>query len=149
MSDGGFGEKDEKEMQKREEKSAEEKWRRDPISALVWAGILIWAGLVLLADNLGLLDSVYGVFAQEPSDFPFAIGAWPLIFLGAGVILLGEVVIRLIIPEYRAPVTGTLILAFVFIGIGVGNWIGWGFIFPLIIIGAGLSILIRALSGPR
>jgi len=149
MSNGNFGEKEEKEMQKREEKTAEEKWRRDPISALVWAGILIWAGFVFLADNIGMLDNVYGIFAQEPNDFPFAIGAWPLIFLGAGVILLGEVVIRLLIPEYRAPVTGTLILAFVFIGIGAGNWIGWGLIFPLIIIGTGISILIRVLSGDR
>ena len=47
-------EKDEKHGEK-EEKNWEEKWRRDPLGGIVWAGILIWAGLVLLADNLQFL----------------------------------------------------------------------------------------------
>ena len=41
-------EKDEKEGARRQEKTVEEKWTRDPLVALVWASILIWAGVVLL-----------------------------------------------------------------------------------------------------
>ena len=41
---------DEKEREKQEEKTAEksfdEKYRRDPLSAIIWAAILIWAGVL-------------------------------------------------------------------------------------------------------
>ena len=149
MNDRQYSEKDEKEMRKHEEKSAEEKWRRDPISALVWACILIWAGLVLLADNLGLFESLFAGLFPEPADLPIDIGAWPLIFVGAGVILLGEVAVRLLIPEYRAPVTGTIFFAIILIGIGLGNVISWSLIWPLALIAAGIAALIRVLFGDR
>ena len=45
-------EKDEKDLNKHEEKSVEEKWQRDRLGAVVWALILIWAGFVLLASNV-------------------------------------------------------------------------------------------------
>jgi hypothetical protein len=69
------GEKEEKEEEKHE-KSWDEKWRRDPLSAAVWAVIIIWAGLVLLASNIGIFDWI-----------PF-VDAWPIFFLGAGGILV-------------------------------------------------------------
>ena len=136
-------EKDEKSNEKEREKS-EEKWRRDPLSAVVWAAILIWAGLVFLASNLGFLD------ARVPSDaepFWFLGGAnvWSLVFLGAGVIVLGEVVLRLIVPAYRQPVTGSLIFAVILIGLGLGNLTNWNLVWPLILIIIGLSIVLRAL----
>jgi hypothetical protein len=88
----------EKEMQKHEEKSAEEKsyeekYRRDPLGTLIWAVILIWAGVVMLANNFGMLDRIRFRFADLPFDIPFIADAWPFIFLGAGVILLIEVLI--------------------------------------------------------
>ena len=51
------GEKEEKveKQDEKQEKRWEEKWRRDPLSAVVWAGILIWAGLAFLAQNMGFL----------------------------------------------------------------------------------------------
>ena len=137
---------DEKEMQKHEEKSAdeksyEEKYRRDPLGTMIWAAILIWAGVVLLASNLGFLDRLNIRFSRLdiPFEFPFA-DAWGLIFLGAGLILLIEVTIRLVIPTYRRPVMGTVILAIVFFGIGLGNW---DLIWPFIIIAIGLSLILR------
>lgn len=149
MSQGNFDNRDEKELRKREEKSAEEKqwdekWRRDPVSAIVWAGILIWAGLVFLADNLGLLDRVVAALPGEPGDFA-GLGAWSFVFMGAGVILIGEVLVRSLIPEYRAPVTGTLIFAVILIGIGLGDLMSWGLIFALVLIVAGVSLLLRGL----
>ena len=139
---------EEKDREKREEKSAEEKYRRDPLSAIIWAFILIWAGVVLLADNLGYLDQIRSALAVESPAWleQIGAGAWQLIFLGAGVILLFEVLLRLIVPSYRRSVTGTLILAFVFIGIGLGNLISWYIIWPLILIATGLSIIFRAFT---
>ena len=87
MSDHQYHEKHEKEEKEEEkaEKSWDEKWRRDPLSALVWATILIWAGLVFLANNLGLLAR------YERVD------AWGFVFIGAGVIILLEVMLRLLV----------------------------------------------------
>jgi vacuolar-type H+-ATPase subunit I/STV1 len=147
MADEKF---DEKEMEKKEEKGAEEKWRRDPLGSIIWALILIWAGVVFLLDNLGYLDSIKETLSLEGIVFwPFGAGVWGLILLGAGVILLGEVFIRLVIPAYRRPVTGTIILAFIFIGLGLSNMISWTLIWALVLIAIGLSIIVRGLTSRR
>jgi hypothetical protein len=140
MADEKF---DEKEREKRDEKTAEEKWRRDPLGAIVWAAILIWAGLVFLADNLGYLEALRDLPAQGPVWFIGGAGAWSLVLLGAGVIILGEVVVRLLVPAYRRAVTGSIIFAVVLIGLGLGNLTNWNLIWPLILIGLGLSFLLR------
>lgn len=140
---------DEKELEKQEEKSAdeksyEEKYRRDPLGAIVWALILIWAGLVLLAQNMGYLDKL-GIrlqFADLPFEVPFVGDSWSLIFLGIAVILLIEIVIRLLIPDYRRPLMGTVIFLIVCIGLAFGSW---NLIWPLILIAIGASILLRGL----
>jgi hypothetical protein len=82
---------DEKSMEKEEEKSTDEKgwdekWRRDPLSAIIWAAIFIYAGLVLLASNLGLLDNflIERVEIKGVEFLSDAINAWPLVFIGAG-----------------------------------------------------------------
>ncbi len=143
---------EEKEMQKREEKSVEEKsaeeksyeekYRRDPLGTLIWAFILIWAGVVWLASNFGFLARFRNSFSGLPFHFPFAREVWPLFFLGAGVILLIEVIIRLTVPNYRRPVLGTFILAVVFFGIGLGNW---ALIWPIVLIIIGATILLRGM----
>jgi hypothetical protein len=154
MSKQGRNEKDEekheKELSKEEEKSLEEKWRRDSLGSIVWALILIWAGVVFLASNMGMLDAFNAFFERiglRTADLPFTmpfmrLEAWSLIFVGAGVLLLAEVVIRLLIPEYRRPVLGTAILAVIALGIGLGTW---GLIWPLVLIIAGLAILLGGL----
>ena len=129
-------EKDEKHEEK-EEKNWEEKWRRDPLSGIVWASILIWAGLVLLVDNLGFLARL------ERLD------AWAVIFIGAGLIVLLGVAVRLLVPAYRRAVTGTLILGLILIGIGLGNLLSWNVIWPLILIALGVFVLVRGLIWRR
>lgn len=142
---------DEKEMEKHDEKSADEKsfdekYRRDPLGAIIWALILIWGGVVLLLNNLEMLDTLNLDFFNLPFDFPFPEQAWSLFFLGAGVIILIELLIRLLVPSYRQPLLGTFILAMVFIGIAFGNWdLVWAF--ALIIIGG--SLIIRAMRRGR
>ena len=140
-------EKDEKERSKHEEKSMEEKGRQDPLGSLIWALVLIWAGVVFLADNLGLLDAfgdtLRSLFGREPSEVPFDIPflpleAWGLFFFGLAVLLVVEVLIRLLVPAYRRPVIGTIILAAVFLGLSIGNW---SVIWPLALIAAGVALL--------
>ncbi|MBI5031116.1 MAG: hypothetical protein HZB51_11355 [Chloroflexi bacterium] len=133
-------EKDEKQHEK------EEKGRSDPLSTIVWGAIFIWAGLVLLADNLGYLSG-FGLRGDTvPGAFPFRISTWGLVFAGAGVIILLEVVVRLVMPEYRRHVVGSIITGFVFIGIGLGNLISWNVIGALVLIAIGIVILLRALG---
>lgn len=138
---------DEKELQKQEEKSYEEKsyeekYRRDPLGTIIWALILIWAGVVFLLQNLGMLDNLQIRLTDIPEDLPFAFPteAIGLFFIGAALILMVEVFIRLSVPTYRQPVMGTVILVIVFLGIGIGNW---DLIWPFILIGIGISILVR------
>ncbi len=134
-----YSEKPEKQNEKQEkedekhEKNWDEKWRRDPLNAAGWALILIWAGVVLLVSNVG----IFRLFALETG--------WPLFFAGAGGILLLEVVVRLVVPAYRGPVIGTLILALVFLGIGLGGLINWNLVWAFVLIGLGLAILLRGL----
>jgi len=138
-------EKEEKDQEKRtekEEKSREEKWRRDPLGAIIWACILIWAGAVFLIDNFGLLRA----FQDQPGIFGRLLGgleAWSLILFGAGVILLVEAFVRTTVPEYRRPVTGTIILAVILIGVGLGDTVGWSLIWPFALILIGVLILLQ------
>jgi hypothetical protein len=130
------GEKQEKHDEK-EEKSWEEKWQRDPLTAAAWALILIWAGVVLLANNLNVFEWL-----------PF-LEFWSLFFLGAGAILLLEAGFRLIMPAYRQPVTGNLILAVIFLVIGLGGIIRWQCILPGVVIAAGLYLLVTGFLRQR
>jgi uncharacterized membrane protein len=144
-------EKDEKELDKHQEKSAEEKWNRDPLAAIVWASILIWAGIVLLAANLGAFDLISDFFERLPFELgqlPFEVSiipveGWAVFWVGAAVILILEVAVRLIVPEYRRPVLGTMVLSIIFLALGLGTWVC---VLPLILIGAGVSILFRNLG---
>jgi hypothetical protein len=147
MSEYKYDEKDEKDLQKHEEKSYEEKsyeekYRRDPLGTIIWALILIWAGLVFLLQNLGMLDRLQIRLTDVPADLPVELPteAFGLFFIGAAALLAIEVIIRLITPVYRRPVMGTVILAVVFLAIGVGNW---NLIWPFILIGIGLTVLLR------
>lgn len=132
---------DEKDKEKREEKSPQEKnwdekWRRDPLNAIVWALIFIWAGFVLLVFNLGLV--IIG-----------GLDAWSVILVGAGIIVLIEVAFRLAIPAYRRPITGSLIFAIILLGIGLGSIISWNVIWPLVLVALGVAIILRGLFRQR
>jgi hypothetical protein len=130
-------EKQQDEKQEKDEKGWDEKWRQDPLSAAAWALILIWAGLVLLASNFGLIDWL-----------PFLDG-WSIFFIGAGAILLLEVGFRLLMPAYRKPVVGTLILGGVFLIIGLGGIFDWACILALVLVGLGVYLLLSGLLRRR
>jgi hypothetical protein len=119
----------------KEDMTWDEKWRRDPVSAAIWAVILIWAGIVLLADNLDLFATL------EWFD------AWGMILTGAGLIVLLGAVFRLLVPAYRRPVGGSLIWGAILLGLGLGDLVGSGIAWPLVLIAIGLGLLIRGLLG--
>lgn len=131
MSERPRDEKEEKD--EKNQGGWDEKWRRDPVDAAMWALLLVWAGFVLLADNLGVFDSIE------------QIEVWSLGFLGAGLIVLATVLFRLLVPAYRRPLGGSLILAAVLFGIGLGDIIGWVVVGPLVLIAIGVGILLTGL----
>ena len=133
MSEQPFNDRDEKDEKNRGD-SWDEKWRRDPVDAAGWALILIWAGLALIAANMGYLDR-----------FDERLSTWGLIFAGAGVIVLLQVLIRLVVPAYRRPIVGSVIFAVILLGIGLGDLVGWGMIWAVGLIFIGATYLLRGL----
>lgn len=141
---------DEKDREKREEKTPQEKWQNDPVGAVVGAAILIWAGLVLLAGNLGILDNLSSTVSDIPALGAFGnVGTWGLILIGAGAIVLLGVLVRMAIPTYRRPVGGSIIFGLILIGLGLGNLVSWNLLWPLILIGIGLAVLLGGLLRKR
>ena len=112
--------------EKGRDESWDEKWRRDPVEAAVWAFVLIWIGVVWLLSSTGVLGD--------------GMEWWALGFLGAGLIVLIGVGARLLVPAWRRPITGSLILGLVFVGIGLGQVTGgWVVVGPLVLIGIGIA----------
>jgi hypothetical protein len=120
------------ELEKYEEKPQRERWSDDPVSNVAWAAILIWAGIVFLARNMGWLVAL-------PGD----MGIWSIILIGAGLIILLEVMIGVFIFKHRRQLRSSLFLAVVLTGIGFGSIFGWSIVWPFILIAVGLSILFK------
>jgi hypothetical protein len=148
-------EKQEEKVQEKEEEKLEEKGRQDALSGAVFALILIWAGVVLLAHNFGFLGIFEGLVERLPLpavDLPweaisfFGVTAWRLFFLGAGAIVLLEVLVRLLVPGYRRRVFGTVIGAVVLFAVGLGSW---NLILPLVLIAVGGALLLGGVFGKR
>jgi hypothetical protein len=128
MEERRRNEKDEKE--EKDQGGWDEKWRRDPVEAAMWALLLIWAGIVLLAANVG-------IFGDVGNDWWVAIG-----FMGAGLIVLLVALFRVVVPAYRRPLGGNLVFAAILFGIGLGNIVGWIIVGPLVLIAIGAGLLL-------
>ncbi len=117
----------------------------DQVQTLAWALVLIWAGCVFIAKNIGLLASV-----TLPGRGVTHLGAWTLIFLGAGLIMLFAAGLRLLWPAARSEsATGSLIFAAVLIGIGLNNLYDAAVIWPLILIAIGVSVFLGGIFQRR
>lgn len=121
-------EKDEKEHEKQEKAPA------DRLSGVAWAFVLIFAGVVFLLQSAAPIS-----WLEEGS-------AWSIVLIGAGVIFGLEAVVRLLVPEYRRPIQGLLIISAVLVVVGASNLFGWDNAWPLLIIAAGVAILIGAFT---
>jgi len=143
VSEGQYRRRNEKE-EKEEKDTGQREWDKgeqwsggDALGPLVWGLIIILAGLAFAAVNLGL----YPWLSWE--------NVWSFIFIGAGVLFLLEVILRILMPAYRRPVRGRIILAFVALAIGLGGLIGWEITWPLVLIAVGLAIIIGVFVRPR
>jgi hypothetical protein len=133
--------RNEKEEEKRGEKDEEkgrgqgwdEKWERDRLRMISIAAIFIWGGLVAFAGTLNLFN------------YNWEGHGWAVFLLGTGVILIGKVIIRVLIPEYRRAIGGSLIIGFILLAVGISDLTGWSwdYIWPIILVAIGLSILLR------
>jgi len=134
----------EKEQEKTEEKESEKSWqektRRDPLAGIIWPLILIWLGVAMFIDRFGLLASV---------PLLQGLSFWPFFAFGAGVILCGEVVVRLLVPEYRQPIGGTLFFAVLLMASGISQTFGWEIVAPVALIGLGVILLATSLMRSR
>lgn len=74
---------------------------------------------------------------------------WNMIALGAGFIVLIEVIARLILPAYRSRVGGSLVLAAFLIGWGLSPFFDWYIIWPLLLIALGVSVIVGGLIRKR
>jgi len=130
-------EKEEKDSGQREWDKGEQWTGGDALGPLVWGLILIFAGVAFAALNLGM----YPWLTWE--------NVWWVIFIAAGLLFLLEVILRILMPAYRRPVRGRIILAFVALAVGFGGIIGWEITWPLIIIAVGLAVIIGVFVRPR
>ncbi len=130
-------EKEEKDRGEREWDKGEQWSGGDALGPLIWGLVLIFAGLAFAAVNLDI--------------YPWLTwsNVWSIIFIGAGLLFLLEAIIRILMPTYRRPVRGRIILAFVALAIGLGGIIGWEVTWPLIVIAVGLAIIVGVFVRPR
>ena len=98
----------------------------DSLDSITLGATMIWGGLLWFASNSSIVSQ-----AQS----------WPLFFLGAGLLVLLEVGIRLNVPAHRNDVTGDLIWTVFLFVFG-----GWHFIWPVLLIGIGVAKLRSAWS---
>lgn len=106
----------------------EEKWRRDPISGVVF-------GLIVLALGVLLTLAARNVISWD--DW------WKYFLIGIGVAFLIEVLIRRLKPAYRRPMFGRFVTGLILICLGVAFVGGFGTWWPLIIVAIAVAILIR------
>ena len=112
-------------------------WQSDRLDGVGWAAIFIWAALVVVADS---------------TSFHSNFGWWDgggVFFTGAGVVVLAETVLRLLMPDHRARWAWTLIVGSVLLAIGLGTWESLEWVWALVLAVVGVAILRDALFRRR
>jgi hypothetical protein len=107
----------------------EEWWKSDLIDAFGWAAGFIWAAFVILA---GATDLVAHISWWD---------GWAVFFTGAGIIVLIEVAVRMVLPAYRRGVVSSLIFSLILLTIGLGGLIGWIWLGPVALVTIAIVII--------
>ncbi len=68
-----------------------------------------------------------------------------MIAVGAGIIVLIEVLTRLFVPEFKANVAGKIVLAVFLLGWGLSPFLNWYVLWPLMLIAVGVSVVVSGL----
>ena len=100
-------------------------WQSDRLDAAGWAALFLWGALVVVATYTDFRD-----------DFDWWEG-WGVFFVGAGVIVLIEAMVRLMSPQYRSKFGWTLFWGTAFLALGLGELVNpvW-YALPLVAIAA-------------
>ena len=87
----------------------EEWWSSDRLDSFGWAALFLWGALVVVAT-----------YTDFSTDYDWWDG-WAVFFVGAGVIVLAEAMIRLSVPAYRSKWGWNLFWGTVFLALGLGG----------------------------
>lgn len=111
-------------------------WTSDRLDGIGWAALFLWAALVLVASSTD--------FSNEYDWWD----GWSVFFLGAGVIVLVEALIRLAVPAYRDKFGWTLFWGALLLSFGLGGLFhpAW---YALPLIAAAIGILVGVLKERR
>ena len=109
-------------------------WRSDRLDSVAWAAIFFWAALILLGEAAG--------YSSTLSWWD----GWGVFFSGAGIIVLAEAIIRLLLPGYRSSWWWSLVVGSVLLGIGLESSDGWAWIWALVMAAIGVATLRRVFA---
>lgn len=87
----------------------DEWWKSDRLDSFGWAALFLWGALVVVATYTSFSD-----------DLDWWDG-WGVFFVGAGVIVLLETVLRLGVARYRSKWGWTLFWGMAFLALGLGE----------------------------
>lgn len=110
----------------------DEKYRRDPFSAVFFGLIIILAGVLWFLN------------AQN-----YIAEWWPWFLIGLGSILILERLIRNTSPAYRRPMFGRTLFGAILICVGIAFIYGLTTWWPLVVIAIGVAIIILGISRGR
>ena len=116
-----------------------DKWKQDSIDSAGWGLFFLWGALVTVAN-----------VTNFSNNFAWWNG-WSVFFIGAGIISLIQVIIRLLIPKYRSKWMGNLIGTGILftLGFSLGEWAGLGWIWVILLAIIGIVILVKVFTQRR
>lgn len=112
----------------------------DSLSVFIFAVMLLGGGVLL---SLALVNVKGDAALPQQGN----VGWW--LALGAGLLLMLEVLLRLTIPRFRAEPGLRLIVSIVLMAVGIGGLSKINFVVPVVLAGVGLVLLIAELSAPH
>ena len=120
--------------EKGEEQGIEEKWRKDPFSALTLGLVVILAGIIFFLAYQEIIE-------RE--------NWWAYFLLGAGCVIIIGALARYASPPHRRPIFGKVCLGLILICIGSINIYGLEEWWPLVIIVVGILIIAYGMTRAR
>ena len=112
-------------------------WMRpDRIDGVWWGMVFIWAALVLFAEKSG-----WGAASSWWNG-------WGVFWVGAGLLALSCAVVRLQIRAFRSKWLFSAIFGFIFMAIGLSSWQSAWWVWVVLLVMIGATILVSAL-GPK
>jgi hypothetical protein len=100
---------------------------RDRIGRVFFGIIVIWLGVS---------------FLLREHDFLYHSDWWAYFLFGLGIIFIAEAIVRMILPEFKRPYLGKMIVGSIFLALGANNIYGMEEWWPVILIAAGVAIIL-------